>query len=96
MPAVAPGASNSRARVIHEDGRRPSTRLGLAEAIVLVGRVEAAGRDFDTVPLLVELAAKGIVAVNEMAGSNFYQGIFPGKQLGDDLSSLTVPLLSHL
>ena len=32
----------------------------------------------------------------ERVGSDFYQGICSGKQLGDDLSSLTVPLLHQL
>ena len=32
----------------------------------------------------------------EMVEGSFYQGIFGGKQLGDDLSTLTVPLLQHL
>jgi hypothetical protein len=32
----------------------------------------------------------------KMIQSEFYTGIISGKQLGDDLSSLTVPLLPHL
>ena len=49
--------------------------------------------DFDQVIIVFY---PGLEFFVEMAGSNFYQGIFSGKQLGDDLSTLTVPLLSHL
>lgn len=38
----------------------------------------------------------GVKFFGEMIQSSFYTGIFGGKQLGDDLSSLTVPLLPHL
>jgi len=38
----------------------------------------------------------GVEFFGEMIKSTFYTGIFGGKQLGDDLSSLPVPMLPHL
>ncbi len=49
--------------------------------------------DFDTV---VVVAYPGIRYFTEMVQSRFYTGIFGGKQLNDDLSSPTVPILQHL
>jgi hypothetical protein len=49
--------------------------------------------DFDQV---VIVAYPGIRYFIEMAQSRFYTGIFGGKQLSDDLSSVTVPILQHL
>ena len=49
--------------------------------------------DFDQVIIVFY---PGVEFFGEMITSEFYQGIFPGKQLGDDLSSLTVPILPHL
>jgi hypothetical protein len=37
----------------------------------------------------------GIQFFGEMVQSEFYTGIFDGKRLSDDLSSLTVPRLPH-
>jgi hypothetical protein len=49
--------------------------------------------DFDTV---VVVAYPGIRYFTEMVQSRFYTSIFGGKQLKDDLSSPTVPILQHL
>ncbi len=49
--------------------------------------------DFDQV---VIVSYPGIRYFVEMVQSRFYTGIFGGKQLGDDLSSPTVPILQHL
>lgn len=49
--------------------------------------------DFDTV---VVVAYPGVRYFIEMVQSRFYTGIFGGKQLNDDLSSPTVPILQHL
>ena len=49
--------------------------------------------DFDQIIIVFY---PGVEFFGEMITSEFYQGIFPGKQLGDDLSTLTVPILSHL
>ncbi len=49
--------------------------------------------DFDQV---VIVSYPGIRYFVEMAQSKFYTSIFGGKQLGDDLSSPTVPILQHL
>jgi len=49
--------------------------------------------DFDQV---VIVAYPGIRYFVEMVQSRFYTGIFGGKQLADDLSSPTVPILQHL
>ena len=68
------------------EARAGSTHLG--KAVTVEGDA-----DFDQVIIVFY---PGLEFFVEMAGSNFYQGIFPGKQLGDDLSSLTVPLLFHL
>ncbi len=62
--------------------------MHLGKAVAVEGDV-----DFDQVIIVFY---PGLEFFVEMVGSDFYQGIFPGKQLGDDLSSLTVPLLSHL
>jgi len=62
--------------------------MHLGKAITVEGDA-----DFDQVIIVFY---PGLEFFVEMAQSDFYQGIFPGKQLGDDLSSLTVPLLSHL
>ena len=49
--------------------------------------------DFDQVAIV---SYPGIRYFVEMVQSQFYTGIFGGKQLGDDLSSPTVPILQHL
>ena len=49
--------------------------------------------DFDQVIIVFY---PGVEFFGEMIVSQFYQGIFSGKQLGDDISSLTVPILPHL
>lgn len=49
--------------------------------------------DFDQIIIVFY---PGVEFFGEMIVSEFYQGIFPGKQLVDDLSSLTVPILPHL
>jgi len=49
--------------------------------------------DFDQVAIV---SYPGIEYFVEMVQSKFYTGIFGGKQLGDDLSSPTVPILQHL
>lgn len=49
--------------------------------------------DFDQVIIVFY---PGLEFFVEMVEGKFYQGIFGGKQLGDDLSTLTVPLLQHL
>ena len=49
--------------------------------------------DFDQVIIVFY---PGLEFFVEMVEGTFYQGIFGGKQLGDDLSTLTVPLLQHL
>jgi hypothetical protein len=49
--------------------------------------------DFDQVAIV---SYPGIKYFVEMVQSQFYTGIFGGKQLGDDLSSPTVPILQHL
>ena len=60
----------------------------IGEAVTLEGEA-----DFDQVIIVYY---PGVEFFGEMITSEFYQGIFPGKQLGDDLSSLTVPILPHL
>jgi len=62
--------------------------MHIGEAVTLEGDA-----DFDQVIIVFY---PGVEFFGEMITSEFYQGIFPGKQLGDDLSSLTVPLLPHL
>jgi hypothetical protein len=49
--------------------------------------------DFDQVAIV---SYPGIKYFTEMVQSKFYTSIFGGKQLGDDLSSPTVPILQHL
>jgi hypothetical protein len=49
--------------------------------------------DFDQVAIV---SYPGIKYFIEMVQSKFYTSIFGGKQLGDDLSSPTVPILQHL
>jgi hypothetical protein len=49
--------------------------------------------DFDQV---VIVSYPGIEYFVELVQSQFFTGIRGGKQLGDDLSSLTVPILQHL
>ena len=49
--------------------------------------------DFDQV---VIVSYPGIGYFVEMIQGQFYTGIFGGKQLGDNLSSPTVPILQHL
>ena len=49
--------------------------------------------DFDQVVIVSYPGIRYFVA---MVQSRFYTGIFGGKQLGDDLSSPTVPILQHL
>ena len=62
--------------------------LHMGKAVTLEGDA-----DFDQVIIVFYPVVEFFV---EMIVSEFYQGIFPGKQLGDDLSSLTVPILPHL
>jgi len=62
--------------------------MHMGEAVTLEGDA-----DFDQVIIVFY---PGVEFFGEMITSEFYQGIFPGKQLGDDLSSLTVPILPHL
>lgn len=62
--------------------------LHMGKAVTLEGDA-----DFDQVIIVFY---PGVEFFGEMIVSEFYQGIFPGKQLGDDLSSLTVPILPHL
>ena len=49
-----------------------------------------------TVDQVIIVFYPGLEFFVEMVEGKFYQGIFGGKQLGDDLSTLTVPLLQHL
>ncbi|MAQ10838.1 MAG: hypothetical protein CMQ11_13575 [Gammaproteobacteria bacterium] len=49
--------------------------------------------DFDQVAIV---SYPGIKYFAEMVQSKFYTSIFGGKQLGDDLSAPTVPILQHL
>ena len=49
--------------------------------------------DFDQV---VIVSYPGIEYFVELVQSKFFTGIVGGKQLGDDLSSPTVPILQHL
>jgi uncharacterized protein (DUF1330 family) len=62
--------------------------MHVGEAVTLEGDA-----DFDQVIIVFY---PGVEFFGEMITSEFYQGIFPDKQLGDDLSSLTVPVLPHL
>ena len=62
--------------------------MHIGESVTLEGEA-----DFDQVIIVYY---PGVEFFGEMITSEFYQGIFPGKQLGDDLSSLTVPILPHL
>ena len=62
--------------------------MHIGEAVTLEGEA-----DFDQVIIVFY---PGVEFFGDMIRSEFYQGIFPGKQLGDDLSSLTVPILPHL
>lgn len=62
--------------------------MHLGKAVTLEGEA-----DFDQVIIVFY---PGVGFFGDMIRSEFYQGIFPGKQLGDDLSSLTVPILPHL
>jgi uncharacterized protein (DUF1330 family) len=62
--------------------------MHIGESVTLEGDA-----DFDQVIIVYY---PGVEFFGEMITSEFYQGIFPGKQLGDDLSSLTVPILPHL
>ncbi len=68
-----------------ETGAGP-THMG--KAVTLEGTA-----DFDQVIIVFY---PGVEFFGEMIKSQFYTGIFGGKQLGDDLSSLTVPILPHL
>jgi hypothetical protein len=49
--------------------------------------------DFDRVVLVYYPGFKYFV---DMVQSKFYTGVFGGKQLGDNLSTPTVPILQHL
>ena len=62
--------------------------MHIGESVTLQGEA-----DYDQVIIVYY---PGVEFFGEMMTSEFYQGIFPGKQLGDDLSSLTVPILPHL
>jgi uncharacterized protein (DUF1330 family) len=62
--------------------------LHMGKAVTLEGDA-----DFDQVIIVFY---PGVEFFGEMIVSEFYQGIFSGKQLGDDLSSLTVPILPRL
>ncbi len=62
--------------------------MHVGESVTLEGEA-----DFDQVIIVYY---PGVEFFDEMMTSEFYQSIFPGKQLGDDLSSLTVPILPHL
>ena len=62
--------------------------MHLGKSVTLEGEA-----DFDQV---IIVHYPGVEFFGEMMTSGFYQGIFPGKQLGDDLSSLTVPILPYL
>ena len=62
--------------------------LHIGESVTLEGEA-----DFDRVIIVYY---PGVEFFGQMITSEFYQGIFPDKQLGDDLSSLTVPILPHL
>ena len=76
---------NSMMSMLSEVGHGP---VHMGRAVSLEDDV-----DFDQV---VIVSYPGIKYFTEMVQSKFYTGIFGGKQLGDDLSSPTVPILQHL
>jgi hypothetical protein len=76
---------NSMMSMLSEVGHGP---VHMGQAVSLEDDV-----DFDQV---VIVSYPGIKYFAEMVLSKFYTGIFGGKQLGDDLSSPTVPILQHL
>ena len=76
---------NSMMSMLSEVGHGP---VHMGRAVSLEDDV-----DFDQV---VIVSYPGIKYFAEMVQSKFYTGIFGGKQLGDDLSSPTVPILQHL
>ena len=79
------GYGNEMFNLFAEVGGGP-THMG--KAVTLEGDA-----DFDQVIIVYY---PGVEFFGEMIRSTFYTGIFGGKQLGDDLSSLTVPILPHL
>ncbi len=60
----------------------------MGKAVTLEGEA-----DFDDIAIVYY---PGVEYFAEMVGSDFFTGIVGGKQLGDTLSSPTVPLLPHL
>ena len=60
----------------------------IGDAVSLQGDV-----DFDRVVLVYY---PGVQYFTDMVQSKFYTGIFGGKQLGDNFSTPTVPILQHL
>ena len=76
---------NSMMSMLSEVGHGP---IHMGRAVSLEDDV-----NFDQV---VIVSYPGIKYFTEMVQSKFYTGIFGGKQLGDDLSSPTVPILQHI
>ena len=79
------GYGDEMLALMAETGAGP---IHIGQAVTLEGDAE-----FDQVIIVYY---PGIEFFAEMVRSKFYTGIFGGKQLGDALSSLTVPLLPHL
>ena len=77
------GLDATRQRIV-ESGLRDAQLAGVA----LEGDA-----DFDRVVLVYY---PGVEYFVDMVQSEFYTGIFGGKQLGDNLSTPTVPILQHL
>ncbi len=76
---------NSMMSMLSEVGHGP---VHMGQAVSLEDDV-----NFDQVVIVYY---PGIKYFAEMVRSKFYTSIFGGKQLGDDLSSPTVPILQHL
>lgn len=71
--------------VLAEHGGGP---MHIGKAVTLEGNA-----DFDQIAIVYY---PGIEFFFSLVRSNFFQSIVGGKQLGDDLAVLTVPILPHL
>jgi uncharacterized protein (DUF1330 family) len=79
------GYSHEMVSLMAEVGHGP---VHIGDAVSLQGDV-----DFDRVVLVYY---PGVQYFTDMVQSKFYTGIFGGKQLGDNFSTPTVPILQHL
>ncbi len=87
-------ASESRANDKYADSMM-SMLSEVGHGPIHVGRAVSLEDDVDFDQVVI-VSYPGIRYFVEMVQSRFYTGIFGGKQLGDDLSSPTVPILQHL